>query len=89
VLVEGECRDLLDFLKSCEPCMTPYGNLVDDIRWTASLFSDIRFSTNPHSCNMFGYMLAQEAFSFDCCKVWIEECPNFLLNFVQNDLLQV
>ncbi len=57
VLVEGECRDLLDFLKSSEPCMTPYGNLVDDIPWT--LFSDIQFSTIPHSCNMSGYMLAQ------------------------------
>uniref|UniRef100_A0A2N9G3M1 Reverse transcriptase domain-containing protein n=1 Tax=Fagus sylvatica TaxID=28930 RepID=A0A2N9G3M1_FAGSY len=35
VMVEGECRELLGFLRSPEPCLAPYGSLVDDIRQRA------------------------------------------------------
>uniref|UniRef100_A0A2N9I4W7 Reverse transcriptase domain-containing protein n=1 Tax=Fagus sylvatica TaxID=28930 RepID=A0A2N9I4W7_FAGSY len=86
VMVEGECRELLGFLRSPEPCLAPYGSLVDDIRLTASFFSYIQYFTISHLCNLTSFTLAQEAFSFGCCKVWIEECPHFLFTAVQNDL---
>ena len=41
VLVEGDCKDLMDDLNSSTPCLSPYGTLVEELKQFVPIFSSI------------------------------------------------
>jgi hypothetical protein len=47
VLVEGDCKDLMDDLNSSTPCLSPYGTLVEELEQFVPLFSSIQFKFIP------------------------------------------
>ena len=87
LIVEGDCGDLMGFLKTLGPCLAHYGTLVDEIKELSPMFSNFHFTTIPLSCNLASFTLAKESFTFSRCKVWFGVCPDFLANAVHNDLL--
>ena len=87
VLVEGDCKDLMDDLNSSAPYLSPYGTLVEELKQFVPLFSSIQFKFISQSCNVIRSCLVKNALSFNSCKIWFGECSNFLTSYVHNDSL--
>jgi hypothetical protein len=75
-------RDMFTALNDPEPCLAPFGTLVDDIRLESSVFSVMPFNYVPPSCNSAAISLAKEALFCNPRQVWFAGCPTFLLSFV-------
>ena len=81
VLVEGDCKDLMDDLNSSTPCLSPYGTLVEELKQFVPLFSSIQFKFIPKSYNMTGSYLTKNALSFNSYKIWFGECPTLAFDW--------
>jgi hypothetical protein len=72
IVVEGDCVPLFYSLQSLEPCFTPFGDLVQDIKWASRSLSDVSFTCVHPLCNHAGHDLAKEALLSCNSQIWDE-----------------
>jgi hypothetical protein len=82
------CQELLNLIHKGSPCGAPCGVLVDDICWWIPIFNVLSFSFIPKLCNKAALVLATEALSLVSAQVWLDDQPDCVTSFVQNDLVQ-
>ncbi|KAL2905214.1 Heat-inducible transcription repressor HrcA [Bienertia sinuspersici] len=70
--------------KVCEA--TPFGKIITDILWLANLCSYASFSFVKRGGNRVAHSLAKLSSSFSEARVWLEEFPVGVNDFVTADL---
>uniref|UniRef100_A0A2N9IE72 Reverse transcriptase zinc-binding domain-containing protein n=1 Tax=Fagus sylvatica TaxID=28930 RepID=A0A2N9IE72_FAGSY len=85
---EVGCYELVGLLQSNGPCLASIGTLVDDIATWKTYFEFLNFSFIKTICNKAALALATEAASSTLSRVWLENCPECIISFVQSDSIQ-
>jgi hypothetical protein len=85
--VEVGCSDLIALILKGPPCGASCGVLVDDICWWVPRFNVLNFSFISKVCNKAAFALAAEALSSFSAQVWLDDQPDCVTAFVQDDLV--
>ncbi|GMY23355.1 Sieve element occlusion, partial [Fagus crenata] len=85
--IEGECKALVSVLDDVSDDISPRALITDDIRHVLSAFRHVSFSLSGHLCNRAAGKLAQVASSQATPLVWLEACPQVILNIVNSEAL--
>lgn len=85
--IEGDCKALVSVLDDVSDDISPRALITDDIRHVLSAFRHVSFSLSSHLCNRAAGKLAQVASSQATRLVWLEACPQVILNIVNSEAL--
>ena len=85
VVLEGDSQVLINALKTGSHTLAHFGHIVQDIRYLASSFSDVRYSHVRRQCNIVAHSLARRAILSSSLQVWMEDVPSELADVIQAD----
>jgi hypothetical protein len=85
--LEGDAREIILALGSSVEADSIYGNTVYEARQMLETFLSWRVSHMRREGNMAAHLLAKFAISQQSQRVWLNSCPNVLVNVVNADLI--
>ncbi|XP_021748542.1 uncharacterized protein LOC110714345 [Chenopodium quinoa] len=86
VCVETDCLKLHSYVSKGNAPPTEFGSIVHDILHIAKGCQSCSFTFVKRSGNRVAHELAKLALSFDSLRVWLEEVPGCIAEFVLADL---
>ena len=85
IYLEIDSKELIGMILKGVPCCAACGVLIDYICNWVPCFSFLKFSYIKKECNKVALALATEAASSNFDFVRLDECPPYILSFVQVD----
>lgn len=82
VILEGDSLMVMAALKKGEVCNQAHGLLLEDIQSTFANFLSLEVHHVKREANMPAHVLAKYAVSHSLDKIWVGECPPFILSSV-------
>ncbi|XP_075666899.1 uncharacterized protein LOC142636504 [Castanea sativa] len=87
VVLEGDCEVLMKALKGGDQFLSTVGLVMDDIRYDANLFYQLRYSHVRRGGSKVAYSLARHALKITNFVAWMEDVPPPLFSVVQDDII--
>nr|XP_023907618.1 uncharacterized protein LOC112019310 [Quercus suber] len=86
VLVEGDCKRVVQALQTLGRCLKMYGHLIADARRLGATLQTCTFHHTLREGNLLAHSLARRAVLTADTVVWVKELPSDLNDEFQNDL---
>jgi len=82
VILEGDSFTVVAALKRTDPCLTSYGNLIDEAKQGLGCMNPVVIQYALREANQAAHILAKIAISQLLDKEWFEECPSSIQNVI-------
>ncbi|KAL2940934.1 hypothetical protein RDABS01_029284 [Bienertia sinuspersici] len=89
VILETDCKKLVNHLKKGCCDLTYFGRVVSDILQIASVCNEISFSHVKRSGNLVAHKLARISKDYVDMIVWMEEVPSQVIDLVDHDVMNL
>ena len=76
IIVERGCAPFSSSLQSTKTYLSPYGDLVEDIKWVTIALRDVYLSFVNPLCNHVVHVLEKKALIKCISHIWVENCPS-------------
>ena len=86
VVVEGDCKRVVQALQAPGRSLTMYGHVIEDVRRIGATLQTCSFHHVLREGNALTHSLARRAVLITDTDVWVEELPSDLDDVFQNDL---
>ncbi|XVF78426.1 hypothetical protein PTKIN_Ptkin14bG0131700 [Pterospermum kingtungense] len=87
VIVEGDALRVINAVNSPSPDLSEIGNIIEEVRWLCRDFQVCHFVHVSRHANMAAHTLAKAAIHVRNLCTWVEECPDFIRDIVNNEAL--
>ncbi|XVF29981.1 hypothetical protein REPUB_Repub16aG0018100 [Reevesia pubescens] len=85
IALEGNSFCTVKGINSCDFDLSPSGPVIEEIRMNLSLFLNCSVGHVARKCNTVAHTAAKNAIFSREDFVWVEECPDFLLDVINKD----
>ncbi|XWS42050.1 hypothetical protein CRYUN_Cryun17cG0135400 [Craigia yunnanensis] len=89
VEIEGDALGVIRKLQSTGEDLLPVGCLVDEAKAISRRFQLCKFMHTGRKGNMAAHYLAKYGLELYEERIWVEECPDFVMDVVINDVLHL
>ena len=83
---EGDALGIIKKIQEKEKDMSLIGALIDEAKARKRGFHFCKFTHTGRMVNMAAHMLAKHGFELEEDKIWIEDCLDFVKDFILNDV---
>jgi ribonuclease HI len=87
IILEGDAKQVVDDVNSRSPKQDVSGLFVEGIKMEMQELRGVSIAHVNREANNVAHLLAKEASTLEMDGVWLEECPNFILNAVLREIL--
>ena len=89
VVVEGDSKVVMMVLQQGREILKPNGLLIEDIRLSSTIFTQLHYSHTKREGDKVAYSLARYALHVFDVVVWIEDVPPQVVSILQADLANI